>query len=315
MLHMVERQHREPIVFLGGGLFAGLAALAIAQRNLDTPVCLIDETRVLADEVITPVYESAIPVALKSFLEPLIVKKWNNYYTSRIDDIEFHNGQVLLVAPQQILAELYLNVPTTKIYEHAQISRVTPKSVSLRTGEEIPAGLIIDLRDQYDTKMPRPGLCNAVESDYLLDASHGLEHPVMIDTSISRSQTDCQFSQYIPLDERFLRVITLTTSGIVAAQNEQNVAPGNANVISVSRRTSTFVLTASPRGELQPFPDLGDLGLHRCMLLIEAARLAIELADDIAKGNIDPTRYAANVIGEPATTDGSILYARSQIQE
>ncbi|MEH6714807.1 hypothetical protein [Parasphingorhabdus flavimaris] len=304
---LADKRYQDPIIVLGGGLFASLTAIAINQSNKHAPVYLIDEGRILDQEVITPVFESDVPLELKPFLEPMIVKAWERCFVSQLENVAVYNDRVFLIAPQQIIAELFGGGPTTKIFECAHVSRVTPKSVTLQNGKKLAAGIVLDLREHDCPQINQPQTYNVIESDYVLDVPHGLEHPVMYDTSISRSQNGDRFSQYIPLGDCFLRVVTLAIGRIVAAKPETDLSGPGVGIASVSRRSGTFALTSPQKNSNQTGSSLGDLELHCSMRLIEAASLAIGLADDVAKGRFSPTRYCSGRFGEPKSMATTVL--------
>ncbi|TRD11286.1 hypothetical protein FGU71_05105 [Erythrobacter insulae] len=207
------------IAVLGGGLYASLTALALAHCRPDHRIYLVTDTTPLERDVISPVLRSSLNHSAQELLEPFIVSKWPGYFISRNGEPQFHEGEVLLLAKEQIQAEIAIQSPRLEVVHSSKKLEIQPNLVELPTGRALAVDHIIDLREELADPENGMAFNKVLQTDYVFDAPHGLPHPVMYLASPEAEASNEKYSQLIPFSETHLRVVTIARGQIKSDPN------------------------------------------------------------------------------------------------
>ncbi len=134
---------------VGGGLQAGLIALALRAAQPSVRVAIVERETHLGGEHLWSFHAGDVPAAARAFVEPLVVRRWPRW-------------RATFPGLDRTFATPYASVSSTRLHEvvsrsmaahgdsalllGAEAKRVSAHAVELADGRAISAGLVVDAR-------------------------------------------------------------------------------------------------------------------------------------------------------------------------
>lgn len=173
------------IAIAGGGLAGCLIALALAARQPQLDVRIVETGATLGGNHVWSFFDSDVAEADRWIVAPLIVHHWAGYdvhfpkfsrtldagYNSITSDrLDAHVRAVLL--PERIL--------------RAEVREVTPEQIVLAGGGAITARRVIDARGPGDLSTLKLGWQKFVGQRVRVPGGHGLTRPIVMDATVEQ---------------------------------------------------------------------------------------------------------------------------------
>ncbi|WP_375194882.1 lycopene beta-cyclase CrtY [Sphingobium sp.] len=189
----------------GGGLAGCLIALAVAARHPDTRLLLVESGDTLGGNHIWSFFDGDVAACDRWLIEPMVAHRWPQGHEVRFPG---HGRQ--LAAPYNSItsARLDAHVRQTlgkRVLTGADVSALTPGSVTLSDGRTFQAGAVIDARGGANFAALQCGWQKFVGQTLRLGAPHGVSHPVIMDATVEQAD-GYRFVYVLPWDERSIFV-------------------------------------------------------------------------------------------------------------
>ena len=174
------------IAILGGGLAGGLIALALAERQADLDVVLIEQDETLGGNHVWSFFGPDVARQDRWLLERLVVKGWRGY------DVAFPGFDRTLpatyysITSERLNYELRQTLPPRAILSGQRVVEATASEVRCADGSRIAAGAVIDARGMRLSGELTGGWQKFVGRLIELEAPHGLERPVVMDATVDQ---------------------------------------------------------------------------------------------------------------------------------
>lgn len=191
-------------VVVGGGLQGALVVLALRAQQPSARIALVERAARLGGNHTWCFHASDVSDAARQWLDPLVVAEWSAYA------VRFPDGdRVLGGAYAAILSDRLHTVITSalasgqhEILTGTRASGIEPDLVRLDSGRTLSARLVIDARGPTPATSDDPaGFQKFFGQELELEASHGLEHPLLMDARVD--QTDgFRFFYVLPFSSR-----------------------------------------------------------------------------------------------------------------
>lgn len=141
----------DPLIFVGGGLAGGLAALALHRRRPDVPILLIEAAASFGGNHTWSCFETDIPTDAQWLVDELCPVRWPAHrvrfpqYERRIE-IGY-----LALASTKLHAALIAGLPAAALRLSTPVEAIAPDHVVLQGGERLAAMAVIDCRGPEET--------------------------------------------------------------------------------------------------------------------------------------------------------------------
>ena len=202
------RNSQADIAILGGGLAGGLIALALAERQPDLDIVLIEQDEALGGNHVWSFFGPDVAKTDRWLLERLVVKGWRGY------DVAFPGYERTLpatyysVTSERLNYELRQTLPPRAILSGQRVVEVLRQAqderemeVRCADGSRIAAGSVIDARGMRLAGELTGGWQKFAGRLLELEAPHGLERPVVMDATVD--QVDgYRFVYCLPFSDR-----------------------------------------------------------------------------------------------------------------
>ncbi|HSQ64413.1 MAG TPA: lycopene beta-cyclase CrtY [Polyangiaceae bacterium] len=190
-------------VLAGGGLQAGLVALALLARRTDARLAIVEEGRALGGNHTWCFHASDLPRAARSWLEPLVVKTW-----PACDVVFPHLRRTLRSAYCAITSARFASVvgdaiassPRSERILGRRAVRVDAHEVALEDGTTLHAELVVDARGPAATPK-HCGFQKFLGLELELAGPHGLARPTLIDATVPQHD-GFRFFYVLPFEAR-----------------------------------------------------------------------------------------------------------------
>ena len=174
------------ILLVGGGLSAGLIALALARHRPDVSVAIVEAGETFGGNHTWSSFASDLSPEGTEIAAPLIAHRWAEYQI-RFPDY----GRHIAAGYQSALSErlhdaLVAALPATNRFLGTPVVGVTPSSVTLANQSIVQAGAVLDARGQKTTGALELGFQKFVGLEVELEAPHGLQGPIIMDASVDQ---------------------------------------------------------------------------------------------------------------------------------
>ncbi len=269
----MARGRRQGVLIAGGGVAGCLAALALARRRPDVPLLIVEERETFGGPGFHHYFEDELEEGARALVDDLAVARWPGFYVAfdrfnrklkapcgGLDGPALHRAMVETLAPNQYR----LGVKVVAVRDDALV---------LDGGEELKAEGAIDARGAANLSQLDVGYEARLERRYRFAAPHGVDRPVLIDTT-ANGGSGAGFFQVAPLDAERLIVADIS----LAARN----LPGEQAAARLDHYVSlrgwrggeiedgAVVTRPLPRGFVHPVTGrtVAD-GAHAAMLLAE----------------------------------------------
>jgi lycopene beta-cyclase len=170
------------VLVVGGGLAGSLACWRLAQLRPELQIQLLEGGPRLGGNHTWSFHDTDLPPAARAWTDPLVVARWPRH------EVRFPNGRrVLSGAYGSITSDRLHHVVTPvlgpRLRLGARAARVDVSSVTLESGEEIPARLVLDARG--DTSAPvAAGWQTFLGQELEFEQDHGLQWPLLMDATV-----------------------------------------------------------------------------------------------------------------------------------
>jgi lycopene beta-cyclase len=186
------------VVLVGGGLANSLIALRLKAVRPDLWVLMLERGPSVGGEHTWCHFQTDVSPAVSEWLAPLIVHRWAGYEVRFPDHRRALNTPYLAVTSTR-LDEVVREALGDDIWLNAAVSEVTPDDVVLADGRRIQADTVIDGRGPRRSKQLALGWQKFVGQEVRLAAPHGLDHPIVMDATVSQLD-GYRFVYVLPLD-------------------------------------------------------------------------------------------------------------------
>lgn len=191
---------RTDIVIAGGGLSAGLLALAIRMRRPGTRVTLIERGARLGGNHLWSFFASDVAAEDMPLVAPLIGHRWPGYEVAfpryaRAIDTPYHS-----IESERFDAVLRATLPPEDIVA-GRVRALDRGNAYLDDGTIIAAEAVVDARGLADTSALDLGWQKFVGRLLHLERPHGLERPTIMDATVDQAD-GYRFIYLLPFDAR-----------------------------------------------------------------------------------------------------------------
>jgi lycopene beta-cyclase len=192
------------LVLVGGGLANSLIALRLRALRPELRVLVLEQGPTLGAKHTWSFFDTDVTPEQLEWLRPLVVHRWPGY------SVRFPDAERRLDTPYQSASSERLHQVVTEalgpaVRLNAEVARVEPERVTLRSGETVPARAVVDGRGPG----PSPALVLAWQKflgrTLRLAEPHGLTEPVIMDASVPQID-GYRFLYLLPFDDRRLMV-------------------------------------------------------------------------------------------------------------
>ena len=180
------RNSQADIAILGGGLAGGLIALALAERQPELDVVLIEQDEALGGNHLWSFFGPDVAKADRWLLERLVVKGWAGY------DVSFPAFERTLPTTYYSLTshrldyELRQTLAPRAILSGQRVVEADAHEVRCADGSRIAAGAVIDARGMRLSGELSGGWQKFVGRLMTLKKPHGLERPIVMDATVEQ---------------------------------------------------------------------------------------------------------------------------------
>ena len=195
------RNSQADIAILGGGLAGGLIALALAERQPDLDVVLIEQDEALGGNHVWSFFGPDVAKADRWLLERLVVKGWKGY------DVAFPGLDRTLpatyysITSERLNYELRQTLPPRAILSGQRVVEADAHEVRCADGSRVAAGAVIDARGMRLAGELTGGWQKFVGRLIELEEPHGLERPVVMDAKVDQLD-GYRFVYCLPFSDR-----------------------------------------------------------------------------------------------------------------
>lgn len=192
------------LVLVGGGLANSLIALRLRALRPELRLLILEQGPTLGAQHTWSFFDTDVTPEQLDWLRPLVVHRWPGYAV-RFPDAERRLDTPYQSASSERLHQVVTEALGPAVRLGAEVARVEPERVTLRSGETVPARAVIDGRGPG----PSPALVLAWQKflgrTLRLAEPHGLTEPVIMDASVPQID-GYRFIYLLPFDERRLMV-------------------------------------------------------------------------------------------------------------
>lgn len=195
---------RPDLMILGGGLSAGLLALALASRRPEMTVAIIEAGERIGGNHIWSFFASDVSPEQRWLVDPLIVHRWPAY------EVRFPSYDRTIAEPyhsitsERLDAAVRAALPAGAIIQ-GTVDEAGATEILLADGRTFQAGSVIDTRGAGNLSALSCGWQKFVGETLSLSAPHGLSRPVVMDATVAQLD-GYRFVYLLPFGKRELFV-------------------------------------------------------------------------------------------------------------
>lgn len=174
------------LLLVGGGLSAGLIALALARHRPDARVAIVESGVTFGGNHTWSSFESDLSPEGRALAEPLIAHRWPHYA------IRFPNVGRQIEVPYQSATSGRLHdalveaLPPGRRILGVPVVDVAPSGVTLADQRVLAAHAVIDARGQRASPHLALGFQKFVGLEVEFEAPHGLSGPIIMDATVDQ---------------------------------------------------------------------------------------------------------------------------------
>jgi lycopene beta-cyclase len=193
------------LVLVGGGLANSLIALRLRALRPDLRLLVVERGPTLGAKHTWSFFDSDLTPEQRTWIEPLIVHRWPGY------SVRFPGLSRRLSTPYQSITSERLHAVVSEVLTpsrlrlNADVLRVLPDRVVLRSGEILPARAVIDGRGPEPDAHLVLAWQKFVGRTLRLAEPHGLTEPVIMDATVPQID-GYRFVYLLPFDARRILV-------------------------------------------------------------------------------------------------------------
>lgn len=176
---------RFDLVLVGGGLSAGLIAMAVAARRPDVCMAIIETGERLGGNHTWSSFESDLTPEGRALAKPLIAHRWPDY-AIRFPAFDRQFSAPYQSATSDRLHDAVMALPNLTVLTGVPVAALSPDRVTLADQRAIQAGAVMDARGQRAAPHLQLGFQKFVGLEVELDAPHGLTGPIIMDATVDQ---------------------------------------------------------------------------------------------------------------------------------
>lgn len=217
------------VIFVGGGLSAGLAALTLVKARPQISLAIVEREAQLGGNHTWCFHAQDIPEGEQGFLRELITQRWPGYavrFPGRMRRLASPYACVTSERLHSVVERHVRSSETSQLYLSATAHEVTHQRVVLEDGRILDGKVVIDARgpDLHGAQGGR-GYQKFVGLELLVEPGHGVLEPVLMDACV-RQHDGFRFMYILPFaEDRVLLEDTFfsDTPGLDDAATEQTI--------------------------------------------------------------------------------------------
>ena len=171
---------------VGGGLSGGLIALALRKARPELDVRLLEGGDVLGGNHRWSWFETDLDAAGNALFEPFRKSEWNGYDVFFPQHSRTLKARYFSLASPDFDAGLRRELAQDTIHTSRRVAHCTHDSVTLESGEDIPARAVIDCRGFAPQQHLRGGWQVFMGRHMRTSVPHQISRPVIMDASVEQ---------------------------------------------------------------------------------------------------------------------------------
>lgn len=176
---------RFDLILVGGGLSAGLIAMAIAARRPDARIAIVEFGKRLGGNHTWSSFESDLSAEGRKLAAPLIAHRWPDY-AIRFPDIRRQFDAPYQSATSERLHDVVIALPNVTTLLGVPVASMDPQSVTLADQRTLQGKAVLDARGQREAPHLQLGFQKFVGLEVELEAPHGLTGPIIMDATVDQ---------------------------------------------------------------------------------------------------------------------------------
>lgn len=174
------------IVLVGGGLSAGLIALALARTRPEVSIAIVEQGAAFGGNHTWSSFASDLSPEGAELVAPIIAHRWPSYEI-RFPSFsrELHSGYQSAFS-HKLHDALVAALPSDALFLGTPVVAVTPTGVTLANQQTITAGAVLDARGQRASQHLELGFQKFVGLEVELEEPHGLKGPIIMDANVDQ---------------------------------------------------------------------------------------------------------------------------------
>ena len=190
---------RFDLVLAGGGLAAGLVALALRPRGVRTAI--VEAGPAFGGNHLWSSFATDLSPAGQKLAAPLIAHRWDGHDVRFPAFTRHFTGAYQTATSERLDRALAEALPADCRFTGATVVETGPGHVQLADGRRLKAGAVVDARGERRTAALDLGFQLFVGLDLELARPHGLVHPVIMDATVDQ-QDGYRFVYLLPFAPR-----------------------------------------------------------------------------------------------------------------
>ncbi|MFM7027939.1 MAG: lycopene beta-cyclase CrtY [Chakrabartia sp.] len=182
---MTKTITRCDIAIAGGGLSAGLIALALAKRHPDLDVRIVERAPILGGNHVWSFFSSDIAEEDQWIIAPFICHSWQGYDVAFPDFSRTLNETYNSIESKRFNEILKAALPADRLLVGEVVS-LTPCQMILADGREVQARRVIDARGPGDLSTLSCGWQKFLGQALHIPGGHGLTRPIVKDATVTQ---------------------------------------------------------------------------------------------------------------------------------
>ncbi|HUS63045.1 MAG TPA: lycopene beta-cyclase CrtY [Kofleriaceae bacterium] len=189
------------VAIVGGGLQAGLVALALLDQPRPPRLAIIERDHRLGGNHTWCFHEDDLPPAMARAVAPLVVARWDGH------DVVFPTLRRTIAAAYSAVSSARLDevvrarvaaAPDAQLLLGRAATAVGAREVALEGGGAVRARLVIDARGPTEGAVSDAGFQKFVGVELALERPHAIERPIVMDATVAQLD-GYRFAYVLPL--------------------------------------------------------------------------------------------------------------------
>ncbi|MEO1615252.1 MAG: lycopene beta-cyclase CrtY [Planctomycetota bacterium] len=191
-------------VLVGGGLQAGLLALAIRHHHRSAAIALVERENTIAGNHTWSFHPGDVPEASRPWISPLIEHQWDSYEVRVGDirrDVSLSYASISSEHFADVVSKVFSQACSSRLLCSTDVAGVEESRVVTSKGHSITGRCVIDCRGPSSGKTPFAG-CGFQKFhgfEIVLPEDWPFERPVIMDSRIDQ-QDGFRFLYTLPFD-------------------------------------------------------------------------------------------------------------------
>lgn len=174
------------VLLVGGGLSAGLMALALQRHRPDLRVTIVEAGSQFGGNHTWSSFQDDLSAEGAAIAAPLIAHRWPGNQVRFPGYCRQFQAGYQSATSERLHAALCAALPPGRRLTGVPVMAVTPSTVTLADQRVIRAGAVIDARGQGPSPHLELGFQKFVGLEVELEAPHGLQAPIIMDATVDQ---------------------------------------------------------------------------------------------------------------------------------